>query len=133
MNPTIVLGEHDRSTLSALLHHKIPGLIPHPKAYDALRSFINSAKISNDEHLLDAHVALGDLVILGSPRNARSVRIVTPEDARENTGCISILSPLGLSVLGQKVGSTVTWPSGNGQQQAVIREVLKDSLVQSTS
>lgn len=130
MNSSIVLGESDRSTLSALFHHQLPGLIPHPQAYEGLRSFISSTAISEDETILDSHVALGDLVILGSPKRSRSVRVVLPEDAREGTGFVSVLSPLGLSILGRKVGSTILGTGTAGPQQAVIKELQKDSMVQ---
>jgi len=128
MNPSILLGERDRSTLSALLHHQLPGLIPHPEAYDALSGFIGSSRICNDESTLDVHVGLGDLVILSSPKRSRSIRIVLPREARDGTELISVLSPPGLSILGRKVGTEIVWPSPAGSQRAVIREVIKNSL-----
>lgn len=128
MNPSIILGESDRSTLSALLHHQLPGLIPHPQAYDALSGFIGSARISSDESTLELRAALGDLILLSSPKRSRSVRIVLPADARDGTERISVLSPLGLSILGRKVGSVIASAS-TGQHDMIIREVLKDSLV----
>ncbi len=130
MNPTIVLTGRDRSTLSALFHHQLPGLIPHPEAYDALSGFIGSSRICDDEPTLDVHVGLGDLVILSSPKRSRSIRIVLPKEARDGTERVSVLSPCGLSILGRKVGTNVTWTSPAGPQRAVIREVLKDSLAQ---
>ncbi|WAC21805.1 GreA/GreB family elongation factor [Luteolibacter sp. SL250] len=128
MNPSIILAEHDRSALSALLHHQLPGLIPHPEAYDALSGFIGSSRISRDEPILGMHVGLGDLVILSSPQRSRSIRIVLPREARDGTERISVLSLLGLSLLGRKVGTHVTWKSPAGIQREIVREVLKDSL-----
>jgi len=125
MNPVILLGEGDRSALSALLHHQLPGLIPHPRSYDTLSGFIGSSRICDDDEILDVHVGLGDLVILSSPKHSRSVRVVLPQDARDGTERISVLSPLGLSILGRKVGSTVGSPSSGGQHPVLIREVLK--------
>ncbi|RYD31519.1 MAG: GreA/GreB family elongation factor [Verrucomicrobiaceae bacterium] len=128
MNPSILLGERDRSTLSALLHHRLPGLIPHPQAYDALSGFIGSARICDDESTLEVHVGLGDPVILSSPGRSRSIRIVLPGEARDATERVSVLSPCGLAILGRKVGTDVVWPTPAGPQRAVIREVLKSSL-----
>jgi regulator of nucleoside diphosphate kinase len=129
MNPTIILAERDRSALSALLHHQLPGLIPHPEAYDTLSGFIGSSRISHDEVTLDMHVGLGDLVILSTVKRSRGIRIVLPKEARDGTERVSVLSPPGLSLLGRKVGTSVSWTSPAGPQRAVIREVLKDSLV----
>lgn len=130
MNPTIILSGRDRSTLSALFHHQLPGLIPHPEAYDALSGFIGSSRTCDEESTLDVHVGLGDLVILSSPKRSRSVRIVLPAKARDATEFVSVLSPCGLSILGRKVGTSVTWTSPAGPQRAVIREVFKDALAQ---
>lgn len=127
MNSSNILGERDRSKLSALLHHKLPGLIPHPKAYETLRNFIHSSHTSEDEATLQAHISLGDQVIISSPRHTRSVRVVLPEEAREGTERISVLSPQGLAILGKKVGSTITWSTATGTQEVMIREVLKEA------
>jgi regulator of nucleoside diphosphate kinase len=125
MNPTIILGERDRSTLSALFHHQLPGLIPHPKAYDALSGFISSSQVCYDESTLEMYVGLDDLVILTTPKRSSSIRVVLPKEARDGTERVSLLSPCGLSLLGRKVGSSVVWTSSTGQQRAVIREVIK--------
>lgn len=48
-----------------------------------------------------------------------------PEDAQPETGFISVLSPLGWSLLGMRVGATVSWPRpAGGHQVAEIVAIL---------
>lgn len=48
-----------------------------------------------------------------------------PEDAEPESGFISVLSPLGFSLLGMRVGTTVGWPRpGGGTRQAEIVAIL---------
>jgi regulator of nucleoside diphosphate kinase len=39
-----------------------------------------------------------------------------PADANAAAGDVSVLSPVGWSLLGQRVGATVTWPTPSGGQ-----------------
>ena len=128
MNSIILLSEGDRSTLSALLHYQLPGLIPHPRAHTTLLGFIGASLLSKDPKVLEHHVAFGDLVTLGTADDAsapKEIRLVLPAEARPGTERISVLTPLGLAVLGRKVGESVRWTAPEGQQLMTIREVRK--------
>ena len=41
-----------------------------------------------------------------------------PDDADPSSGFLSVLSPAGWSLLGQKVGSMVHWPTPSGDERA---------------
>ncbi len=129
MKSIILLSEGDRSTLSAILHHQLPGLIPHPLAHISLLSFIGSSRISQDPQSLESHIAMGDIVILSDDKGVQqAIRVVPPAEARSGTERVSILTPLGLAVLGRKVGETVRWTSPTGLRRMIIREVRKTAL-----
>jgi regulator of nucleoside diphosphate kinase len=57
-----------------------------------------------------------------------AVRILTltyPHAAREAEGCVSVLSPLGVQLLGAREGDVVTWPEPEGRAtKMVIDEVI---------
>jgi regulator of nucleoside diphosphate kinase len=45
----------------------------------------------------------------------RKLTLCYPEDADPQSGFVSVLSPIGLSLLGEQVGSTVRWESPDGR------------------
>lgn len=48
-----------------------------------------------------------------------------PGDADTDSSSVSVLSPVGGSLLGQRVGATVRWPTpSGGKRTAVILEIL---------
>lgn len=114
MNPIIVLSDIDHSKLSALLYHRLPGLIPHPVPHAALSGFLEASRIEKDNTALQQRVALRDHVILKSPEydiGKHEVRVVLPSDVGTGEDRLSVLSPLGLALLGRKVGELVSLAS----------------------
>ena len=51
----------------------------------------------------------------------RKLTLCYPDDAEPQFGFVSVLSPIGLSLLGQQVGATVRWesPDGSGRTAEV--------------
>lgn len=48
-----------------------------------------------------------------------------PDDANASAGYVSVLSPVGWSLLGQRVGATVFWPTpSGGKLSAEILDIL---------
>ena len=50
--------------------------------------------------------------------------LVFPEDADYEHDKISILSPIGCSLIGNKVGSAVTFPSPKGSHEMTLMDIL---------
>ncbi len=55
----------------------------------------------------------------------RKLTLCYPGDAEPQSGFVSVLSPIGLSLLGQQVGATVRWESPDGTE----RMAVVDSIV----
>ncbi len=55
----------------------------------------------------------------------RKLTLCYPGDAEPLSGFVSVLSPIGLSLLGQQVGATVRWESPDGTE----RMAVVDSIV----
>tara|TARA_R110002073_G_scaffold45053_2_gene124652 strand:- start:70833 stop:71192 length:360 start_codon:yes stop_codon:yes gene_type:complete len=54
-------------------------------------------------------------------------RVLTlPEQARNYSDAISILSPAGAALLGLKVGDEIKWPLGDGQLRLRLLDVIRD-------
>ena len=50
--------------------------------------------------------------------------LVFPEDADIEEDKISILSPIGCSIIGYKVGSTISFPTPKGDKQVSVEDIL---------
>ena len=55
----------------------------------------------------------------------RKLTLCDPGDAEPQFGFVSVLSPIGLSLVGQQVGATVRWESPDGtERMAVVDSIL---------
>ena len=57
-------------------------------------------------------------------REVRTLAICYPEDSEPSSGFISVLSPLGGSLIGLRAGDVVRWDTPSGTKGATIRAVL---------
>jgi regulator of nucleoside diphosphate kinase len=53
-----------------------------------------------------------------------TVRLVYPQDAGLNEGNISVLSPLGCALLGNRKGQTISFNAPGGNQRVIIDEIV---------
>jgi len=51
------------------------------------------------------------------------VRLCYPREARSETGCISVLAPVGSALLGLSVGQSIEWQVPGGRRRLRILEV----------
>jgi regulator of nucleoside diphosphate kinase len=78
---------------------------------------VSQKEIAQDVVTMNSDVVYED----SATGTQRQVRIVYPKDADADRGWVSILAPLGLALLGMRVGQTVNWelPSGTRQLRVV--------------
>ena len=60
----------------------------------------------------------------GEAGERRTLAICYPDDAEPSAGFISVLSPLGSSLIGLRAGSTVRWQTPAGVRSARVAAVL---------
>ena len=93
------------------MYHRLPGLIPHPVPHAALSGFLESSRIDNDPQTLKQRVELQDHIVLQSKEHnigQHEFRIVLPADVDVSPERLSVLSPLGLAMLGRRVGELIS-------------------------
>lgn len=78
---------------------------------------VSQKEIARDVVTMNSDVVYED----SATGTQRQIRIVYPKDADADRGWVSILAPLGLALLGMRVGQTVDWelPSGTRQLRVV--------------
>ena len=78
-----------------------------------------AASIPNDVITMNSQVRLKD-----ANGDVVDYTLVFQEDADFETNKISILSPIGCSLIGNKVGSTIFFPTRKGKEQMTVEEIL---------
>lgn len=58
----------------------------------------------------------------------RQVRLCYPQEARGETGCISVLAPIGSALLGLSVGQSIEWQVPGGRRRIRIVALLPDAM-----
>ena len=103
-----LLTEIDFARLNKLCGTRFP-----PELTDALEALdlVPSREIPSDVVTMYSQVIVEDL----ESRKRQKLTLCYPADAEPHLGFISVLSPVGASLLGQRVGATARWraPSGD--------------------
>lgn len=110
--PTIPNGER---LLTELDHQRLSRLA---RGHDPLQALLDGAELLPSPHLpadivsMNSELEVVDLAS-GQPRR---LTLCYPAEASADAGRISVLSPVGLSLLGQAVGARAEWrgPGGGG-------------------
>ena len=119
MQPTAV---NDR-TLTELDHVRLTNLIhrtPEATPPKALEDLLDNADLVPVREASPDLVTMYSQVEIADPANGERQKITLcyPTDADPTKGFISVLSPVGVALLGQRVGAVARWTLPNGVQAA---------------
>ena len=105
------LTDLDFSRLSKLLGQRLP-----PSLADLLASadVTTSRAVSSDVVTMYSRLELVDV----HTARRQTLTVCYPDDAEPAAGFISVLSPVGNSLLGLRVGDVATWHTPNGDECA---------------
>ncbi len=115
--------EEDFKKLSALARAVRGG--PHPERAAVLADRLDGALIFRREEASLDFVAMGSTVRVSMTESGEAYRylLVFPVDADISRGRISVLSPLGASLLGRRAGESFSYESPGGLVQARVEAV----------
>ncbi|WP_332745497.1 GreA/GreB family elongation factor [Hydrogenophaga sp.] len=102
-----LLTELDFTRLNKLRGGPLPAALV--DALDA-QDLVPSREIPPDIVTMYSQVIVEDL----ASRKRQKLTLCYPSDAEPHLGFISVLSPVGASLLGQRVGATARWRTPNG-------------------
>lgn len=85
-------------------------------AMQTLEEEISDAEVVDGDTPPENTVGLNTIVeILDLDKNTKStIQLVLPKEANADEGKISILTPMGMAVIGLQVGQKYQWPMPNG-------------------
>jgi len=119
-----VLTELDHVRLATLSSRGPKATQPHSRGIDTLL---------DDAHVVPSRRVGSDIVTMYSQVLVRfmeggvrrKLTLCYPEDAEPQEGFVSVLSPVGLALLGQRVGAAVSWVSPDGgERRAEVDAIL---------
>lgn len=123
--PRLVVGVTDHHRLSALAAQAAHRL---PEVADELMGELERARVASDRSVADNVVRMGSLVTFKPDTGEeKTVTLVFPGQADIAQGKVSILTPIGVALLGLSTGQTMTWTARDGcRHQLEVMRVVKD-------
>lgn len=115
-------------TLTELDHVRLTNLLRRDARADrssahlhALESMLDACAIVPSRAVTADVVTMGSQVMLQELQTHQrtTLTLCYPADAEPAAGRVSVLSPVGLALLGMRVGSVGHWPAPAGEQKAV--------------
>lgn len=119
----IVVTEYDRDRLMALIRElESTGA---RGDLSALLGELERAEVVAPEAVPSDVVTMNSKVTLVDTESSESmeVTLVFPPDADADSGCISVLAPVGTAIIGYRQGDTVQWPVPSGFRHLRIEKV----------
>jgi regulator of nucleoside diphosphate kinase len=117
---SICRSDHDRlSSLAEAFYSRNPALT------EELLGELDRARIVDDFKLKATVARLGSTLHYSTNTgDERSVTLVLPKDADISTGCVSILTPIGVALLGLSPGQSIDWILTNGERRKLTVDVV---------
>jgi regulator of nucleoside diphosphate kinase len=117
-HPRITLTAEDNDRLSSLVRaamDKMPDIASYLADELDRASVLPKGRVAADTVRMGSHLEYRDET-LGTVRTAT---LVYPDEADISQGKISVLTPIGIALIGLKVGQSITWETRNG----VVKEL----------
>ena len=110
---------HDERTLTELDHARLTRLVRDLRPTDGggtVASLLDDADLVPSQSIRPDVVTMYSqvLVVDVATRRSRRLTLCYPADAEPDAGFVSVLSPVGASLLGRRVGSVAMWCSPSG-------------------
>jgi regulator of nucleoside diphosphate kinase len=124
MNLPITISERDEWRLRKLVQS---GDSSNAQNIERLKAELDRARIVPNHDLPNDVIAMNSTVELEDLEDGEilTYTLVFPENADIEKGNISILAPLGMAMLGFKVGDEIEWPVPAGTLHVRVRRLLE--------
>lgn len=116
----------DERLLTELDHRRLSLLLGAMPPHHPLQQLLDTAELL-PSRLLPADVVSmnSEIEVLGpQPGQRQRLTLCYPADAHPEQGRISVLSPVGLSLLGRAVGARACWQSDRGATGSLLIQAL---------
>jgi regulator of nucleoside diphosphate kinase len=123
--PVITISERDALRLRKLV---ATGAATHTEHIEKLKTELERARIVPEAELPRDVIAMNSTVEFVDLEDGEimTYTLVYPESADAASGKISILAPLGMAMLGFKVGDEFEWPVPAGKLRVRVRRLVEN-------
>ncbi|VTU31616.1 Regulator of nucleoside diphosphate kinase [Variovorax sp. PBS-H4] len=124
MTITLLLGER---TLTELDHARLAKLLEKSPHHPVLETLLESTDVIRSREVPSDLVTMYSQLTLVDTRTGerRKLTLCYPQDADPASGFVSVLSPVGISLIGLRLGATANWIlPGGGEGSARVTEIL---------
>lgn len=92
---------------------------------DALTAVLDSAELIESAQVrADVVTLYSQVLVTQDDGEQHKLTLCYPDDAEPNAGFISVLSPVGLALLGRRVGAQVSWTMPSGRQRLLTIDAM---------
>ncbi|VTU27082.1 Regulator of nucleoside diphosphate kinase [Variovorax sp. PBL-H6] len=123
MSTTLLLGER---TLTELDHARLAKLLDTSPHHSILEALLESADVIRSREVPSDIVTMYSQVTVVDARSGERRKLVVcyPHDADPASGFVSVLSPVGISLIGLRLGATAHWTlPGGAEGSARVTEI----------
>jgi regulator of nucleoside diphosphate kinase len=126
MQQTIHVTDFDSRRLEALIEGLRPRVLRDARHVDLLERHLDDAEVMRADRIGPDVVTMNSEVRVKDLDTPETIvfRVVFPSAADTAAGKISVLAPLGMAVLGRRVGDDVTWQTPGGLRRLRIERLL---------
>lgn len=120
----IYITESDKLRLKNIIETEIKRGNALDKSMKKLDEEVNSAKVVNSQQIPRDVITMNSRALLNLDDEEIEISLVYPEDADLSENKMSVLSPIGMAILGYKAGDTVEWEVPSGVAQIQIKDIM---------
>lgn len=108
---SILITEQDYERLALLIMHS------NGPNVSTLEEELARAEVVNQKDIPNDVVTMNSIVTFVSKDTGKEseIKLVYPKDADVTKGYVSVLAPVGIALIGLRVGQSIDWPMPNGQ------------------
>jgi regulator of nucleoside diphosphate kinase len=124
-NRTIVLSAVDHQRLEAMVRDAVASGSTRRDLLLALQGELDRAQIVKPEEVPADVVTMNSTVVVRDldDQEVETYSLVYPGFADISKGCLSVLTPMGMAILGYRVGDVIEWEFPVGIRHVRIEEV----------
>ncbi|VTU25147.1 GreA/GreB family elongation factor [Variovorax sp. RA8] len=124
MSTTLLLGER---VLTELDHARLSKLLDNSPHHPVLEALLDSTDVIRSREVpADIVTMYSQLTLVDAHTGERrKLTLCYPQDAEPASGFVSVLSPVGISLIGLRLGATANWTlPGGAEGRAQVAEIL---------
>jgi regulator of nucleoside diphosphate kinase len=120
------VSTYEQRTLTVLDHTRLQELVPHnrrrldPRIAGPIEDLLDNADLLPSRAIPPDVVTMRSRVLVQDLRTSEQYTLTLgyPSEAQPGEGIVSVLSPVGASLLGLRLGAVARWRAPDGQEHA---------------